>query len=168
MTLLKTIFIWMILGISIPMVASHPNQTCTIFKIERSRNSEKVVYAINHYGNGKIDMQHPIKVYWEAGKEIKPLTFIQKKYSYGIILKECNSKEISFSIKALPEQEFLIKEIEDEGFKAFISINQKPSVVEKIFIQFKEGTTRSPDITYVEMVANCCENNEIITKRITP
>ena len=63
------------------------NPFSALFKIERSKDNNQIFYDVNITNTGELDNKNPIKIYWRRNTEggiIKPLTWIQQKYAYGL------------------------------------------------------------------------------------
>jgi hypothetical protein len=87
-------------------VPSEPNQ---IFYIERSSNSNTVVYAANLDAQGHLDQHTPVIAYWRwynVDGHRKPLNFAERMLAYGIKSVKHDGPDGSFTFRlaALPER----------------------------------------------------------------
>jgi len=85
-----------------------PEEPDQLFYIERSVNSNTVIYAANLDADGKLDAHNPVTAYWRwynvDGRK-KPLNFMEKMLAYGIkSVKRDGKSGFSFKIAALPER----------------------------------------------------------------
>ena len=58
-----------------------------LFYVQRTINSNTIVYTLNQDKDGNLNEAEPIKVYWikyAQGGKVDPLTYIQKNYAYGV------------------------------------------------------------------------------------
>lgn len=65
-------------------VPSEPNQ---IFYVQRSINSNTVVYTVRFNRDGSIDQKNPVHVYWrryDTNGARKALKFVEQKFVYGV------------------------------------------------------------------------------------
>ena len=97
-------------------VPEEPNQ---IFYIERSSNSNTVVYAAKLDANGKLDRREPVVAYWRwynVDGHVKQLNFAERMLAYGIKSVRASGREgvYSFKIAALPERTIYV-ELNDKG-----------------------------------------------------
>src|SRR5579862_2072882 len=85
-------------------VPDEPNQ---LFYIERSVNSNTVVYAARLNAQGGFDAKAPVDAYWRwfnVDGHKKPLNFIERMMAYGVRVDPVEEgKPPTFSIVPLPE-----------------------------------------------------------------
>jgi hypothetical protein len=87
-------------------VPSEPNM---LFYIERSSNSNTVIYAANLDAHGKLDKDEPVIAYWRwynVDGHRKPLNFVERMLAYGVKSVKHDGPDgmISFKLAALPER----------------------------------------------------------------
>jgi len=87
-------------------IPSEPNQ---IFYIERSSNSNTVVYVANLDAKGRLDAKEPVKAYWRwynRGGYVKPLIMIERMLAYGVqgVKHDGPDGAYSFHLAAAPER----------------------------------------------------------------
>ncbi len=86
-------------------IPAEPNQ---IFYIERSSNSNTVVYCAKLDASGKLDPKEPVVAYWRwynRGGYIKQLNWPERMLAYGIksVKREPNGT-YSFKVAAMPDR----------------------------------------------------------------
>ena len=91
-------------------VPAEPNQ---VFYVERSSNSNTVVYCAGLDKDGKLDKSEPIKAYWRwynVDGHIKTLNFAERMMAYGIksVKHDGPNGAYSFKIAAMPERTLYI------------------------------------------------------------
>lgn len=91
-------------------VPSEPNQ---VFYIERSSNSNTVIYAANLDKDGKLDKNEPIVAFWRwynVDGHKKSLNFAERMMAYGIksVKHDGPNGSYSFKIAAMPERTLYI------------------------------------------------------------
>lgn len=141
----------LIFGI-IALLSQQQSKAQTIlFEIDRSRDKDKVRYTINE-SNQQIDVKKPLDIYWvtQTGEK-KPLTKIQKNFSYGVTISSVSNQELKFNLKALPEQTF-ITSLKNNSPTTTTNINNKTLIVNSLFISFKAGTSWSADIDSIQVL----------------
>jgi hypothetical protein len=87
-------------------VPDEPNQ---LFYIERSSNSNTVIYTANLDAQGKLDKDNPVVAYWRwynVDGHKKTLNFAERMLAYGIksVKHDGPGGSYSFKIAALPER----------------------------------------------------------------
>ncbi len=91
-------------------IPAEPNQ---VFYVERSSNSNTVVYCANLDKDGKLDKDQPIVAYWRwynVDGHIKQLNFPERMMAYGIksVKHDGPNGSYSFKIAAMPERTLYI------------------------------------------------------------
>jgi hypothetical protein len=86
-----------------------PNEPNQVFYIERSSNSNTVVYAANLGAGGKLNKDEPIIGYWRwynVDGHKKDLNFAERMMAYGIkaMKHDGPNGSYSFKIAAMPER----------------------------------------------------------------
>jgi hypothetical protein len=100
---------------SVPRVKPHypiPSEPNQVFYIERSSNSNTVIYCAN-LKDGKLDTSEPIVGYWRwynVDGHIKQLNFAERMMAYGIksVKHDGPNGSYSFKIAAMPERTLYI------------------------------------------------------------
>ena len=141
-----------------------------LFYIQRDPNVNTAIYAINYQENGKIDKSNPIKAYWvryaEKGEK-KDLSYIQRKFAYGIESKSLDNEEFEFQFVSYKKLPLTLKKIgSDQKYHVFVSVNQKRIQVEKIFVRIEGGSFWLPNVKYAEVTGIDASSNKIITERM--
>ncbi|OYZ00345.1 MAG: hypothetical protein B7Y37_11425 [Sphingobacteriia bacterium 28-36-52] len=153
-----------------PVPANIKNQ---LFYLQRTTNTNTVVYALNINGKGVLDESTPVKVFWirypEGGMQ-KDLNFIQKAFAYGTISKKNKDGSFTIQLVAYKKKEFILKKSAlDNAYKLYTLINNKESEIKRIFIKIDPGGTLfNPKIAYVEMKGKEATNNKPIMERFKP
>jgi hypothetical protein len=126
-----------------------------LFYLQRDPNTNTIIYELNVDKEGDLNKKEPIKVYWvrygEKGEK-EDLSFIQRKFAYGIQAKEIgnNQYELRFvSHKKLPL--YLMKSAEDKKYHVYITVNKKKIQLNRIFVRIEGGSFWLPNVKYVEL-----------------
>lgn len=155
---------------SFPVPNNIKNQ---LFYLQRTTNTNTVVYTLNVNDKGVLDESTPVKVFWirypEGGMR-KELNFIQKAFAYGTISKKNKDGSFTIQLVAYKKKEFILrKSASDNSYKLYTSINNKESEIKRIFIKIDPGGTLfNPNIAYVEMKGKESLNNKPIMERFKP
>jgi len=144
-----------------------------LFYLQRTPNTNTVVYALNINAKGVLDESTPVKVFWirypEGGMQ-KDLNFIQKAFAYGTISKKNKDGSFTIQLVAYKKKEFILKKSASENtYKLYTQINNKESEIKRIFIKIDPGGTLfNPNIAYVEMKGKEANSNKPIMERFKP
>ena len=90
-----------------------PNEPNMLFYIERSVNSNTVIYAANIDARGRIDPDAPVNAYWRwynVDGHKKPLILIERMLAYGVksIRHDGPQGAVTFKLAAVPERKIVV------------------------------------------------------------
>jgi len=128
-----------------------------LFMVTRCRNTDVIMYDLNLDRHGNVVNSAPLKIYWikkTQNNKIEPLTWIQKKYAYGIkFIKGANLRhdEWAFEFVSYPGRIFKLRQIEKRTFKVYTNSNNKEAVISRIFIQIDGGSYWIPSISAIKL-----------------
>ncbi len=133
-----------------PVPPQNPKQ---LFYLQRPANTNTVIYELNSE-NGVIDQQNPIRVYWikyaKDGRR-EELSNIEKKYAYGIKIKEAGEKRVDFQLVAYKKVNLSLKIGSDEQYHVYANVNNKEMIIKRIYIAVTGGSLFKPNIDHVEL-----------------
>lgn len=134
-----------------------PKSDKLLFYVQRSHNKNTIAYELNCDTQGVVDIEKPIHPYWiryEEGGKLEELSFIQRKYAYGLNFKPLDDEKITQSVSFVcydKKSLLLMKSNTDNQYHAYLSINDKMLQVDKIFIKTDGGTFWFPVVRYIEV-----------------
>jgi len=130
-----------------------PHTNRTLFYVQRSSNSNTVMYDVNLLPNKTINAEDPVSVYWiryaENGQK-KKLNYIERVLAYGVNCKPFHGNAFLLHFNASSTKEVLVAMDSKGQARAEMSINKQKSYLEKIFVTVTEGGWRFPKVNYVE------------------
>ena len=147
------------------------NTLTSLFKIERSKDNNQIFYDVNLNDMGGFDNENPINIYWiknTDGGKIKPLTWIQKKYAYGLKFLKINDEYATFRFVSTKEMYFTLKKTNDNHYEVYTKYRGNLLNVNRIFIQIDGGTFWFPNIKSVEIYAKNVKTGEDVIEIYTP
>ncbi|MBW6481632.1 MAG: DUF4833 domain-containing protein [Vicingaceae bacterium] len=142
-----------------------------LFKIERSKDNNQIFYDLNVVENGLLKPENPINPYWirkTEGGVIKPLTWIQNNYAYGLEYIYKSETYAKFHFVSYKKRDFVLKKNKEGIFKVYTNLNNKEVEVNRIFIQIDGGTFWFPKISKVELHTNDPLTKKNIVEIIKP
>jgi len=117
--------------------------TQPLFHIERTKNANILYYEARINDLGYIDPKDPIKVYWimwakdSTGKTTEGMNFIERTKVYGYNIKpDSTGKKYDMTLKPFKDRLIRIY-MKDGTARAEMTINNRPSYFEKMFIYAK-------------------------------
>ena len=151
-----------------------PKTAKSLFYVQRSHNKNTIVYDLNILPDGKIDQEAPIHPYWiryEEGGVTQELSFIQRKYCYGLDYEVIDASKGSYKVFFVCYSKkylYLLKSAKDNKYHTYISINNKMIELSKVFVKTDGGTFWFPVVRYVEISGIDVATNTFTTIRFVP
>ncbi len=141
-----------------------------LFIIERNKNANIVRYDANLAPDGNLAPAEPVVAYWlllAGDGSRKKLNWLEKKKAYGIRVKPGPGKDaFTLTLAAAPWLPLTVKKTGDSA-RAETSINGRPAVLEKMFIQARDRLI-GPKVEYVELYGNDLQTGEPCREKIIP
>ncbi len=133
-----------------PTPAGNSNQ---LFFLQRSQNINTVIYELN-LKQGIIDTTEPVHIYWisyaDKGQK-EELTGIQRKYAYGLETKYLSKDHSELRFLANKKYPLVLMKGADNKYHVYDKINQKQSILSRIYLQLNGGSLFSPKIEYITL-----------------
>lgn len=145
-----------------------------LFYVQRTINTNTIVYTLNQDKDGNLNEKEPIKVYWikyAQGGKIDPLTYIQRNYAYGVKSKLIDNEKKSYLFEFVSyskRQFYLLKSKKDNKYHVWGYVNNKLTILNNILVKIEGGTFWVPNVKYVEVKATDPEASEEVTEIIKP
>lgn len=145
-----------------------------LFYVQRTVNTNTIIYELNIDSDSNLVENQPIKVYWikyADGNKKEGLSFIQRKYAYGVESKIVNKDKqlFSFHFVSYKKRElYLFRSGKDKRFKVYLYTNSKLAELEKVHVQIEGGTFMLPNIKYVLLTSKITGTGEQVIEKIKP
>ena len=168
-TLLRvTLFFLLILPIS--ALADNIEPTVhRLFHIERNKNTNIVVYDALAQPDGNLLPKDPVIVYWlklAEGGHRKDLKGIEKRMAYGFKILSREENRLVLKMVADVGRKVVVDAV-DGTYHAFMKINDRQAILEKIFIFAEEGLIM-PTVKYIELFGSDVETQETLYEKFLP
>jgi hypothetical protein len=151
-----------------------PEKSNMIFYVQRTINTNTIIYEVNYNKDSTLNKTEPVHSYWiryaDAG-EIKELSYIQRKYAYGLDAVCIDSVRPMYKLNFVSYKKrdiFLAKAKQGNSYKACMVINNKLAYLHRIFVQIEGGTFWVPHITYVEVAGRDISTGKPVSEKIIP
>jgi hypothetical protein len=121
-------------------VPDEPNQ---LFYVQRSPNSNTVVYTAKLDGQGNLDSKTPVEAFWrkfnlDGSKQ--PLNFIERMMAYGVKMESRKQGQpITFTIASLPQRRLTLSMDTQRHPQATMTIGSHTVKVVYVYLQVVEG-----------------------------
>lgn len=135
-----------------PIPSGNPHQ---LFYLQRTPNTNTIVYELNYNKSGQLDEEEPVHVFWirygEKGQR-EELNFIQRKFAYGIRANLIEKGKYKLNFVSYKKYPMYLMKGADNRYNVYAVINQKHAILDRIFVKIKSGGSLfSPNIEYVEL-----------------
>jgi hypothetical protein len=121
-------------------VPSEPNQ---LFYVQRSPNSNTVIYAAKLDAQGNFDAHAPVEGFWrkfniDGSKQ--PLNFMERMIAYGVKMAPSRQGQpITFTIAPLPERRLTLSMDAQHHPQATMAVGNHTVKVVYVYLQVVEG-----------------------------
>jgi hypothetical protein len=119
---------------------SEPNQ---LFYVQRSPNSNTVIYAAKLDAQGNFDTRTPVEAFWrkfniDGSKQ--PLNFMERMMAYGVKLgPRKKDQPVSFTIASLPQRRLTLSMDAQHHPQATMAIGNRTVKIVYVYLQVVEG-----------------------------
>jgi len=157
-------------GKSLPTPQESDNM---LFYLQRSKNTNTVVYEAKVDQTGKLVRELPVTAFWrdyELGEHVRnDLTYVENKMAYGVETEELKDGSGSYlmRLKAFRERAVTVAKNKLGRYEGLMEINGRKAILKRIFIEAKEGLV-SPTVVHVDLFGIDPETGESVFERIMP
>lgn len=148
-----------------------PDNISRLFYVQRSPNTNTIVYELNAGKNGQLDSENPIHVYWirynEKGQK-EELNYIQRKFAYGLNSKPLGNDKYDIRFVSYKKFPLTLMKASDGKYHIFATVNQKELMINRIFIKIEGGSFWIPNVKYVEIKGTEPSTGKEVTERFKP
>jgi hypothetical protein len=121
-------------------VPDEPNQ---LFYIQRSPNSNTVIYAARLDGHGEPDSREPVEAFWRKFNidgSRQPLNFVERMMAYGVRVDAIKpGQPITFRVAALPDRKLTLAMDAQHHPEALLQIGSHTVKLAYVYLQVVEG-----------------------------
>ena len=145
-----------------------------LFYFQRSHNKNTIVYDLNTLPDGTINRNKPINIYWirfEEGGVKKELSYFQQK-AFGLqwrLTDKVNDSYLLHFNNFKKRDIYLLKDNEQNIYKAYITINGELAVLTKMYMQSENNSFGIPlSVKYVELSGINLKSGKNVIERYFP
>lgn len=141
------------------------NQT---FFIQRSMNSNTVVYALRFDANGTLDRRRPVNAYWRRFNdegEVAPLGFVERSFAYGVRSKQDNTANtFRVTFVALPDLKVQLRQTAPNKAALWAKIGDHDFQLIYGFLELDESGM-VPKVVGLRLYSRDPQSNKYVTHR---
>lgn len=153
---------------SFPVPTGIRNQ---MFYVQRTPNTNTIVYELNYDENGVLNEDHPIHIFWirYADKgERKELNYIQRKFAYGLKVKKLKKDKYDLRFVSYDKRPLMLLKAADGKYYVFAQINGRRTVLKRVYLKIDGGTFWHPNVIYIELKGYDSETGAENIERVKP
>ncbi|OJW84380.1 MAG: CDP-alcohol phosphatidyltransferase [Bacteroidetes bacterium 46-16] len=142
-----------------------------MFYVQRTPNTNTIVYELNYNKEGTIDEETPIHIFWlryqEDGSR-KELNFIQRKFAYGLNVKKLNANDYELRFVSYNKHPMYLRKATDGKYYVFTEIAHTLAVLKRIYLRIEGGSFWVPNVVYIELKGTDAATGKEIIERLKP
>jgi len=145
-----------------------------MFYVQRTHNTNTIVYELNYNKDSTLNKTEPIRIYWiryANGGGVEELSSLQRKYAYGVTAVCIDTVKKMYKVNFVSYKKrdiFLTRAKTGNAYMACMVIDNKLAYLHKIFVRIDGGTFWIPHITYVEATGTEVKTGKPVSERIIP
>ena len=120
-----------------------PDEPNQLFYVQRSPNSNTVVYAARLDAQGNLDPRTPVEAFWRKFNidgSRQPLNFIERMMAYGVKLNPRKAGQpVTFTIAALPQRLLTVSMDAQRHPQATMTVGGRTVKLVYVYLQVVEG-----------------------------
>jgi hypothetical protein len=150
-----------------------PASENTLFYLQRSKNTNTVMYEAKVDQTGQLVRDLPVSAYWldyELGDNVKnDLSYFERTAVYGVDTEELKDGKGSYlmRLKAFKNRAVTVAKNKVGKYEGLMEINGRKAVLKRIFIEAKEGLL-TPTVVHVDLFGTDPITGESVFERIFP
>jgi len=148
-----------------------PDNISRLFYVQRTSNTNTIVYELNVGKNGQLDPEEPVHPYWirygEKGQK-EELSYIQRKFAYGIVSKQTGNDQYDIRFVSYKKFPLMLMKGNDGKYHIFATVNQKQMALSRVFVKIEGGSFWLPNVKYVELRGTESSTGREIIERFKP
>jgi hypothetical protein len=146
-----------------------PDEPGQLFYVQRSPNSNTVVYAARLTPDGAIDPHQPVDAFWRKFNidgSRQGLNFIERMMAYGVQVDPVAAgRPITFSIAALPGRKLTLSLDAQHRPQALMTLGSHQVKVAYVYLQVVEGGL-TPDVPALDIVGTDIASGKAIREHL--
>ncbi len=133
-----------------------PDGKNRLFYIQRTGNTNTIVYDANVSGSQAFKESEPVNIYWlryADGGGAQGLSYVQRTFAYGVKFQKISGvNEYDFHLVSYSKKKFRLAFDAEGNPYATIEVNGRKMKLDRIFVKIDKNTTftLTPKVEYVE------------------
>lgn len=148
-----------------------PDDEGVVFYIQRTGNSNTIVYVANQRADGSIDPGNPVDGFWRylsgSGRKA-PLRFWESQMAFGVNVEPLAGQpgKYSASLNAAPNIKVRLEPTEDGKVRAVMPIAGQEAQLVCIYVEWREALGVIPDVLHVDFHGLTLKDSRHVIQRL--
>lgn len=148
-----------------------PDDEGMVFYLQRSGNSNTVVYTANTLPDGSIDPSDPVDAFWRylsgSGRKAD-LRFWERNIAFGVRIAPLAGKPGRYiaNLNAAPDIQVRVEQTEDGKVKAIMPIDSQEAQLVCIYVEWREQLGLIPKVLYVDFHGFALDGGRRVFERL--
>ena len=152
---------------------SPPETFGSLFYIQRSGNTNTIVYDANFKAMQQLDEKKPINIYWiryTDGGTREGLSFIQRNLAYGVSVHRLGDNNFEFHLVSYARKKFILEMGANGKPQARLEVNGKQLVLRRIYVSIEPSSLWSlaPKVQYVDFYGSDPRTGKAVYEKFYP
>ena len=150
-----------------------PNDEGMVFYLQRTGNSNTVVYAANQLPDGSINPDNPVEVFWRylsgSGRKAD-LRFMERQVAFGVRIAPLAGQPGRYlaSLNAAPHIQVRVEPAGDGAVRAVMPIAGEEAQLVCIYVEWEEQLGFIPNVLYIDFHGYTLDGRRHVVDRMTP
>lgn len=147
-----------------------PDDAKRLFYLQRSSNSNTVVYDARLTPDGRLDPERPVEVYWlryNTNGKRRGLNFIERHLAYGVEARPADDDAFLVRLVAFSKRELKVFVDEVGKVQATTTIAGRPARLRFLFVEHEEDGL-IPTIVHVDVFGEDLKTGAALRERVVP
>lgn len=151
-----------------------PDGKNRLFYIQRTGNTNTIIYDANVSGDKTFKDSEPVNIYWlryAEGGSAQGLTYLQRTFAYGVkCQKVSGTNEYEFNLVCYSKKKLRLAFDAEGKPYALIEVNGKKMKLSRIFVKIDKSTTftLTPKVEYVELWGKDLSTGAAVYEKFIP
>ena len=146
-----------------------PDDPGMVFYLQRSTNSNTVVYAARFLDNGKLDPRQPVMAYWRrfntTGERL-PLKMIEDSFAFGVRARATDDPDVfTLHVVSYPERRAILRLVEPGRAELLLPVDGRRMRMRYAYVDVDESGL-VPSVREVVVTGHDVQTGRALVERI--
>lgn len=158
------------LALVLPNYPIPPKSDTLLFYLQRSNNSNTVVYEANLRRNGELDTSDPVKVYWiryNTNGKRRDLKTTERLFAFGVVSEKVRRNDFRVHLVSYENRKARVFIDKDGKPRATMKIDGRQAILRWAYATVDTGGV-TPSVLKVDLFGEDLATGKALHERLTP